>query len=155
MGTAQPDAIPDSIMAYHEAGHAVIAHLYGIGVERLSIVPRAGTGAPRATAPAPASGTRGQIAAVLGGGIANDLHGDSGAFRAGEQDRARARALALDGAGDATRADALLEEVRRETNTRLREPETWARVEAVAQALLWERTLAGENLRVLLAGNAG
>ncbi|MGH2352822.1 MAG: hypothetical protein ACRDI2_15500 [Chloroflexota bacterium] len=165
----QQDAIPEMVMAYHEAGHAVIAHLYGGAIHRVSIVPTLGSTPERPTtsavspdAPARAGvgrhasavdQTRQQLSAILAGEAADALRSGQ-AHPVSTSDRDLARTLALDLAGgDASKADAIVEAELTRTRDLLQRPDTWARVEAIAQALLRHRTLEGERLQALLAGS--
>src|SRR5688500_9530973 len=72
----------DEDMAYHEAGHAVILHLNGGLIKRLSIErsdPRRGTQpAPQPPAPKGAESAKAlddRIALLVGGDVAGTLHG--------------------------------------------------------------------------------
>jgi ATP-dependent Zn protease len=142
-------------MAYHEAGHAVMAHLGGMSIHRLSILPPA---APRAAAPLPTVGktddaARGRIAAVLGGEAAEFVRTGRRGSLPGSQDREVARDLARSVAGGEQHVKALLADEWEQAVVRLREPGTWSRVEAVAAALLRDKTIEGDALRALLSGS--
>jgi hypothetical protein len=153
-GNGGNNAVDETTMAYHEAGHAVMAHLGGISIHRVSVLPAAEL---RAAAPLPTVGktddaARAQIKAVLGGEAAEFIRTCEHGSGPGSQDREVARDLARSVAGGEQHVATLLAEEWKRAVALLREPGTWSRVEAVAVALLRDKTIEGDALRALLSG---
>jgi hypothetical protein len=150
----------DEHLAYHEAGHAVMHHLQGGIVTRLSIErsdPQQGTHVGPKPAPGPAAdpqqALREVVAVLVAGDVAATIQGSPAEMVAagGKVDREQAlRAVA--GAGlDAAAGQAMIEEEWRRVRVRLEEPESWALVEAAAQALLREKTLVADLFRTTIS----
>jgi hypothetical protein len=154
-GNGGNNAVDETTVAYHEAGHAVMAYLGGMSIHRVSILRSA---APRTVAPVPVVGRTGdaapvQIRAVLGGEAAEFVRTGGQGSLPGSQDREVARDLARSVAGGEQHVATLLAEEWKQAVARLREPGTWSRVEAVAVALLRDKTIEGDALRALLSGS--
>jgi len=142
--------------AYHEAGHAVLALLMGVPVRRVTVVARPEADDLGHVEFEPqASASVGHLLGALGGPATSARIGASpvGSRRDREIAKALADALARPGA-----ADELLRTAQDGVREELRDPETWAQIEAVANALLAKRTLSGHQVREIMAealGGAG
>ncbi len=146
-------------MAYHEAGHAVVHHLNGGLITRLSIEradPRRGTQvAPR---PAPAQSedskqalTR-RIALLVGGEVAGTLHGtpDHLVTAGGRVDHEAALRAAAEAGVDQVEARAMIDAQWDLVHRCLSDPSAWRLVESLAQSLLRHKTLDAEQVKAAL-----
>ncbi|MGH2352823.1 MAG: sigma-70 family RNA polymerase sigma factor [Chloroflexota bacterium] len=160
-------AVPAEVRAIHEAGHAVMAHLHGVSIHRVSIDLPAPHGAahparpspalrasrPEMPSPLPPSPPAAQMAMILAGEAAHFLRSGRRQAIDGSDDRARAGRVARDAAaGDDVEAALILEQQWTRTRERLDQPQAWARVERLAAALLERRTIEGDRLNALVAG---
>lgn len=149
----------DEDMAYHEAGHAVVHHLNGGTVLRLSIDredPRRGC----QLAPLPASVQRAdpqqalaqRFAVVVGGEAAATLHGTSDRIvtAGGRVDHETALRAAAEAGVAAAQASAMIDAEWNRVRDRLQEPAAWQLVETLAQALLRQKTLDAAQIAALL-----
>jgi len=149
----------DEQLAYHEAGHAVLHHLQGGVVTRLSIErsdPQQGTHVGPQLEPAqaadPQRALRERVAMLVAGEVAATIQGAPAEVVAagGRVDREGAlRAAAGVGLGEAA-ARAMIEEEWLHVRSRLEEPENWSLVETAAQALLREKTLVADLFRAAI-----
>jgi hypothetical protein len=155
-GNGGNNVVDETTMAYHEAGHAVMAHLGGMSIHRVSILRSAALRTVAPPVPVVGKGddaAPAQIRAVLGGEAAEFVRTGGQSSLPGSQDREVARDLARSVAGGEQHVAALLTEEWEQAVARLREPGTWSRVEAVAVALLRDKTIGGDALRALLSGS--
>lgn len=146
----------DNDMAYHESGHAVIHHLNGGTIQRLSIDradPRRGTqpSSPRGAEKKPGLGH--VIAVLVAGDVAGQEHGTAeNLTTAGSRvDYDQAFRAAAEAGFDRDEARAMIDSKWERVRTQLREPASWRLVEALAQALLKQRTLDAEQVKAILA----
>jgi hypothetical protein len=143
----------DEELAYHEAGHAVIHHLTGGTISRVSIDRGdRGRGTQLADEPPPAD-FRQRVAVLMAGEAALERRGveRSKVPASGASDREAARRLAGGAGLDAGAAGAAIDEALAGVRARLAEAPVWRQVEAVAVALLERRTLDGPQFAPLPA----
>ena len=145
----------DEDMAYHEAGHAVIHHLNGGAVRRISIDrPDARRGVqvapPADTDRQPGLGNL--IALLIAGDVAGRLHGSAEhVTTAGSRiDYDQAFRAAAEAGFDAEETRAIIDAKWQRVHDRLKEPAAWQRVEALAQELLQHRTLDQGQIAAIL-----
>jgi hypothetical protein len=150
----------DEQLAYHEAGHAVLHHLQGGIVTRLSIErtdPRQGTHVgpqpPLSEAADPQQALRERVAVLVAGEVAATIRGaPADAVAAGGRvDREAAERAAAEVGLDAAAARAMIEEEWPRVRARLEEPDTWTLVEIAAQALLDRKTLVADLFRATIS----
>ena len=146
----------DDDMAYHESGHAVIHHLNGGAISRLSIDradPRRGTqtASPPGSEKKPALGHI--IAVLVAGDVAGQEHGTAeNLTTAGSRvDYDQAFRAAAEAGFDRDEARTMIDSKWERVRTQLRETANWQLVEALAQALLKQRTLDAEQVKAILA----
>ena len=149
----------DEDMAYHEAGHAVVHHLNGGAINRLSIErtdPRRGT-QPASTRPEPPAADQkkaldDRIALLVGGDVAGTLHGTAEQLvTAGsrvDHDQALWAASEAGIAPDAARA--MIDDAWSRVRDQLQEPANWQLVESLAQELLRRKTLDAGQINAIL-----
>ena len=158
MSKGRPTAIPisDEEMAYHEAGHAVIHLLDGGTISRISIdredsrrgVQPAGA-LPEVTDEAAA---RTRAATAVAGEAAGLIRHEQRLRAAAEADyEAALRAARLVNHDEAAAQRLVMKESAR-VRERLRRPDVWRQVEALAEALLRQRTLSGEETAQAVRG---
>ena len=151
----------DEQLAYHESGHAVMINLEGGSVARLSIDRG---DARRGTHPVPQeAGSAGggakqelreEIAICLGGEAAMAIRGDPAPLveAGGRSDRAAAlRAAARRGVDEAA-ALAMIDAEESRVRERLRAPDAWKKVDALAAALTREKVLHADQIATILRG---
>lgn len=145
----------DEDMAYHEAGHAVIHHLQGGTVTRLSIErsdPRRGTHTAPRRAGESEIGLGNLVAVLVAGDVASALHGTAedvataGARVDYDQAFRGVAAAGFDSNEAGTLIDARWERVR----DRLRDATNWQRLESLAQELLRRKSLDAEEIEAIL-----
>jgi hypothetical protein len=150
----------DEQLAYHEAGHAVLHHLQGGTVTRLSIErsdPQQGTHVGPQPEPAqaadPRRALREMVAMLVAGEVAATIQGAPAEVVAagGRVDRERALRAAAGVGLDEAAGRAMIEEEWARVRTRLEEPETWSLVERAAQMLLREKTLVADLFRTTIS----
>jgi hypothetical protein len=150
----------DEQLAYHEAGHAVLHHLQGGVVTRLSIErtdARQGTHIGPQPAPAqsadPRQALRELVAMLVAGEAAATIHGAPGDAVAagGAGDREAGVRAAADVGLDEAAARAMIEAEWPRVRARLEEPDTWQLVETTAQALLRQKTLVADLFRATIS----
>jgi hypothetical protein len=149
----------DEQLAYHEAGHAVLHHLQGGIVTRLSIErtdPRQGTHVAPQPAPAqaadPQAALRNLVAMLVAGEVAATIRGapEAAVAAGGTVDREAALRAAAEVGLDEAAGRALIEAEWPRVRARLEEPDTWKLVEATAQALLRQKTLVADLFRATI-----
>ena len=149
----------DEDMAYHEAGHAVVHHLNGGVITRLSIDradPRRGTQlAPRPSPAKSADPTKALadlVAVLVGGEVAATLHGtpDHLVTAGGRVDHEAALRAAAEVGIDEPEARVMIDAEWNLVRDRLRDPSAWRHVESLAQALLQRKTLDAGQITCLL-----
>jgi len=150
--------------AYHEAGHAIMDHACGIAVKRVSIIEndeslgRVHGGVPRwmreigyNMTPYREIKVHQHIMVCLAGAAATAIYANYGTWRGTGDDLLAAASLADCVTSGPEETDALLDWLWIRTRQRLASPPTWARVEAVAKALLTRNELTGQEFHSLLA----
>jgi hypothetical protein len=150
----------DEQLAYHEAGHAVIHHLQGGIVTRLSIErtdARQGTHLERQPAPAepaePRKALRERVAMLIAGEVAAAIQGapDHVVAAGGKVDREAAVRAAAEVGLDEGAARAMIEAEWPRVRARLEDPKAWQLVEATAQALLQKQVLVADLFRATIS----
>ena len=137
----------DEHLAYHEAGHTVAALLLGRSVTRVSIVRDDASRGVRVPSFNNASGQTDEVVAdnmliLLAGNAAEHVRDPTRPRRQDAKDWSRAEALA--------EGTSSLETEWTRAVDLLRMPRHWDRVEEIAQALLRERVLEGEQIAQLM-----
>ena len=149
----------DEDMAYHEAGHAVVHHLNGGVITRLSIDradPRRGTQPAPHPSPAksadPQQALRDLIALLVGGEVAATLHGtpDQLVTAGGRVDHDAALRAAAEAGINQVEARAMIDAEWNRVRDRLRDPSAWRLVESLARSLLQHKTLDAEQIEAVL-----
>lgn len=150
----------DEDLAYHETGHAVVHHLNGGTVTRLSI-DRADPhrGCRPAPRPAPAKSADPQqaltnlFALLVGGEVAATLHGtpDHLVTAGGRVDHEAALRAAADAGIGVAEASAMIDAEWNRVRDRLRDPAAWRLVENLARSLLQHKTLDAEQIASVLS----
>jgi hypothetical protein len=148
----------DEQLAYHEAGHAVLHHLQGGVVTRLSIErdDAQGTHVGPRPAPAPAADPqatlRDLVALLIAGEVAATIRGapEEVVAAGGAVDRAAAVRAAAEMGVDEAAARAMIDAAWPRVRARLEEPDNWTLVERAAQALLREKTLVADLFRATI-----
>jgi ATP-dependent Zn protease len=159
----------DEDLAYHEAGHAVVHHLNGGTVARVSIersdARRGVQLAPRQAAAQEAAarqtGETGEsrealerkIGVLVAGEVAATLHGtpEHLVTAGGRVDHEQALRAAAEAGMEHKEARAMIDAAWERVREQLREPGNWRLVEALAQELLRRRTLDAEQVKAALA----
>jgi hypothetical protein len=150
----------DEQLAYHEAGHAVLHHLQGGVVTRLSIErtdPRQGTHVgpqpPPAESADPQQALRERVAVLVAGEVAATIQGapEDAVAAGGKADREAALRAAAEVGLDEAAARAMIEAEWPRVRARLEEPDTWKLVETTAQALLRQKTLVADLFRATIS----
>jgi ATP-dependent Zn protease len=151
------------MLAYHEAGHAVVALLVSVPMDDVSIE---GTGESLGRVMRAAQGDRhvssGQLHALVerdieilhAGACSLDRRFGPGAqkvFGAGNDYSEMRRLVALLDLDSTQAEDALIERARNRTDDMLAHLEHWAAVDAVAAALLERGALSGDEVREIVA----
>ena len=151
----------DLLTAYHEAGHAVMAHLCGQRITRVEIVgddEHAGSCSalrpspvetPAADAAVPTAAIEARILCVCAGLVAEAEVSRSESWDEGRDDLDEAVRLAMKVVGDCERVIPFLEMAREHAADLLRRH--WVAVEALAERLVESRVMAGAEVRKMLA----
>jgi hypothetical protein len=150
----------DEHLAYHEAGHAVIHHLQGGTIVRLSIErtdPQQGM--HPAKQPTPAESTDQQqalrelVALLVAGEVAATIHGapEHVVTAGGRVDREHAIRRAAEVGVDEAAARAMMEAAWPRVRDRLEEPATWKLVDSLAQQLVRQKVLDADQIRAMLS----
>ena len=150
----------DEHLAYHEAGHAVVHHLQGGTIVRLSIErtdPEHGT--HLAAQPMPAESAdqqkalRDLVALLVAGEVAATIHGapESVVKAGGRADREHAIRRAAEVGVDEAAARAMIEAEWPRVRDRLEEPANWKLVDSLAQQLVRQKVLDADQIRATLS----
>ena len=161
----------DSDMAYHEAGHAVIHHLGGGTIKRISIDrtddrrgvridPKraAGDNGPEAaettTPEDPKTKLTHTISVLVAGDAAGTIHGTPEQIvTAGSRvDHDQALRTAAEAGLTPQDARAMIDDAWERAREQLRQPETWRLVDALAKELIQQRALEGDRIAAILKG---
>jgi ATP-dependent Zn protease len=149
----------DEHLAYHEAGHAVVHHLQGGTIVRLSIArtdPKQGMHPAKQPTPTESAdqqqALRNLIALLVAGEVAATIYGapESVVEAGGRVDREHAIRRAAEVGVDEAAARAMIDAEWPRVRDRLEDPTTWALVERVAEALVIRRTLDADEFRWLV-----
>jgi hypothetical protein len=147
---AETTEYTDRTLAFHEAGHAVLAAQLGVAIERVSIVP-APVGRSHVKLSAhPDLGAAEELVVLLAGEEAQRRL-DGGEPDA-PKDREHAQQVLASAGVNAAQGRRMLTEGRERASRLLADPGVWRRVEAVATALLAEGSLDGRRFREIMAG---
>jgi len=138
-----------TLTAYHEAGHAVIAIIVGRAVHKISIIPnktRLGACEIKKGRSKPTTDWLEDEVLILLGGVAAEakLIGRYNWAGAG-QDLRGVRALTMSRAGDEVRANKLERRLLSKTEHLLADDPTWQAVILIATALLEKETISGRQ----------
>ena len=150
----------DEHLAYHEAGHAVIHHLQGGTILRLSIErndPKQGMHPAKQPTPTESAdhqkALRDLVALLVAGEVAATIHGaPENVVKAGgrvDREHAIRRAAELD--VDEAAARAMIEAEWPRVRDRLEEPTNWKLVDSLAQHLVRQKVLDGDKIRATLS----
>ena len=159
----------DSDMAYHEAGHAVIHHLGGGTIKRISIdrsdARRGVTANPRSVDTAESTtdassqkSTKASLAhtisVLVAGDAAGSIHGTPEQIvTAGSRvDHEQALRAAAEAGVSSEDARAMIDDTWERARELLRQPETWSLVDALAKELIQQRTLESDRIAAILKG---
>ena len=158
----------DSDMAYHEAGHAVIHHLGGGTVKRISIDrsdarrgvmanprPADAPETPAAKPPAdPKPKLAHTISVLVAGDAAGTIHGTpEQIITAGSRvDHEQALRAAAEAGLTPEDAHAMIDDAWERARQQLQQPETWRLVDALAQELIAQRSIEGDRIAAILKG---
>jgi hypothetical protein len=149
----------DEHLAYHEAGHAVVHHLHGGTVTRLSIErtdPGQGTHTAKQPTPAesadPDRALRELIALLVAGEVAATIQGapEQVVEAGGKGDREQAIRRAAEAGLDDAAARAMIDVEWPRVRARLEEPANWKLVDALAQQLIRQKVLDADQIRATL-----
>ncbi len=153
----------DEDLAYHESGHAVVHHLHGGTIRRLSIdredprrgcqpAPRPSSPPSSATSADPTQALTDRLAVLVGGEVAATLHGtpDDIVTAGGRVDHDAALRAAAGAGIDPEQARAMIDAEWHRVRDQLRDPAAWRLVERLAQALLQQKTLEEAQITALL-----
>lgn len=150
----------DEHLAYHEAGHAVVHHLHGSTIVRLSIErsdPNQGmqpAKQPTPTEPADQlQALRDLVALLVAGEVAATIHGapESVVKAGGRLDREHAIRRAAEVGVDEAAARAMIEAEWPRVRDRLQEPANWELVDSLAQQLVRQKVLDADQIRATLS----
>lgn len=138
--------------AYHEAGHAVVCHLLGIGVRKVSIVPDGDT-LGYVLRKSGCYYYTDMIWGVLAGPIAGGVHSGKEDWLSSTRDLQRALYYSYqDNKEDWEAAIADLLPMIYQVRANVREPKHWAAVEAIAATLLEMREIEPSQVRSIIEG---
>jgi len=150
----------DEHLAYHEAGHAVVHHLQGGTIVRLSIErsdPKQGMHPAKQPTPAERAdqlkALRDLAALLVAGEVAATIYGapESVVTAGGRVDRAHAIRRAAEIGVDETAARAMIEADWARVRDRLEEPVNWKLVDSLAQQLVRQKVLDADEIRATLS----
>ena len=153
-------------VAYHEAGHAVVCIHERVGLQSVTIAPRAGQagcrirrGRPRSSEREPHGGSAVQrrmesyVKIALAGRLAEWIHSKEWNDARAESDLRNAVDLVAWFVAEDAERDRLLGRLQRETEALLRKERVWRGVEALARALLRENTLEPKRAEAIVLGS--
>jgi hypothetical protein len=150
----------DKHLAYHEAGHAVVHHLQGGTIVRLSIERTDPKQAMRpAQQPTPAENPdqqkalRDLVTLLVAGEVAATIHGapESVVKAGGRVDREHAIRRAAEVGVDEAAARAMIEAEWPRVRDRLEESANWKLVDSLAQQLVRHKVLEADQIRATLS----
>jgi hypothetical protein len=150
----------DEHLAYHEAGHAVVHHLHGGTIVRLSIERTdSNQGMRPAKQPTPTEtadqlqALRDLVAVLVAGEVAATIHGapESVVKAGGRADREHAIRRAAEVGLDEAAARAMIEAEWPRVRDRLQEPAHWKLVDSLARQLVRQNVLDADQIRAMLA----
>jgi len=149
----------DEHLAYHEAGHAVVHHLHGGTIVRLSIErtdPQEGMQPAKQPTPAESAdqmnALRDLVELLVGGEVAATIYGapESVVKAGGRVDREHAIRRAAEVGVDEATARAMIEAEWPRVRERLEEPANWRLVDSLAQQLVRQKVLEADQIRATL-----
>ncbi|MBV9578178.1 MAG: hypothetical protein JO057_06265 [Chloroflexi bacterium] len=149
----------DEHLAYHEAGHAVVYHLQGGTIVRLSIErtdPNQGMRPAEQLTPTAAAdqlnALRDLVALLVAGEVAASIYGapDNVVKAGGSVDREDAIRRAAEVGMDETAARAMIGAEWPRVRDRLEEPANWKLVDSLAQQLVRQKVLDADQIRATL-----
>lgn len=147
----QPAEAADTLAAYHEAGHAVIALLLGRDVHRVSVVPnktRLGQcQLKKGTIKVPKDWLETEVLILLAGVAAEGRVSGQYCWQGASQDLRQARALTQSRAGNAHQAQRLERRWLEKVELLLDAPESWLAIEMIAKDLIQRKTISGRSAR--------
>jgi ATP-dependent Zn protease len=150
----------DEHLAYHEAGHAVVHHLQGGTISRVSIVradPKEGMYPANQPTPAESAdqmkALRDLVALLVAGEVAAMIYGapESIVQAGGRVDREHAIRSAAEVGVDEAAARAMIEAEWPRVRDRLEEPANWKLVDSLAQQLVRQKVLDADQVRATLS----
>jgi hypothetical protein len=150
----------DEHLAYHEAGHAVVHHLQGGTIVRLSIErtdPKQGMHPAQQPTPTDSADQlkvlRDLVALLVAGEVAATIHGapESVVKAGGRVDREHAIRRAAEVGVDEAAARAMIEAEWPRVRDRLEEPANWKLVDSLAQQLARLKVLDADQIRATLS----
>ena len=150
----------DEHLAYHEAGHAVVHHLQGGTIVRLSIArtdPQQGMHPAKQPTPAESAdqqqALRELVALLVAGEVAATIHGapESVVKAGGRVDREHAIRRAAEVGVDEAAARAMIDAEWPRVRDRLEEPANWKLVDSLAQQLVRQKVLDADQIRATLS----
>ena len=149
----------DADMAYHESGHAVIHHLNGGTIKRLSIEradPRRGTQPAEQPRPSTDAQKRTRLEKTIDVLVAGDAAGTifgtaEPVVTAGSRvDHEQALRAAADAGIAIEDARAMIDTAWQRVHTQLQKPASWKLVDALAKELLQRKTLDADQVTAIL-----
>ena len=155
---------PEELTAFHEAGHALAAELYGERTTLVEIVGDADLSGSTETLRLPSDpdddgvsrasreSIEGQLRCVLAGIVAEAMVSGRAGWNEGSEDLDLAVRLAMKLVDDCEQVVPLLENIRIDLERVLRE--RWTAVEELANALMHRKQLSGAEVRRILASTA-
>jgi hypothetical protein len=150
----------DEQLAYHEAGHAVVHHLQGGTIVRLSIErtdPNQGMHPAKQPTPTESAdqlkALRDLVALLVAGEVAATIQGapESVVKSGGAVDREHAIRRAAEVGVDEAAARAMIEAEWPRVRDRLTEPANWRLVDSLAQQLVRQKVLDAEQIWLTLS----
>jgi hypothetical protein len=150
----------DEHLAYHEAGHAVVHHLQGGTIVRLSIErtdPKQGMHPAKQPLPTESAdqlkALRDLVAVLVAGEVAATIHGapESVVRAGGRVDREHAIRRAAEVGVDAAAARAMIEAEWPRVRDRMEELANWKLVDSLAQQLVRQKVLDADEIRATLS----
>jgi ATP-dependent Zn protease len=140
----------DTLTAWHEAGHAVIALMLGRAVHEVSILPggkRLGYCEMRKGGRPPKDALEADLLILLAGMAAEAKISGHYGLDGASQDLQMAERLALSRAGNARQAQRLLERMLDKVEHLMSDDATWSAIDLIATELLKSRFLSGRAAR--------
>ena len=146
----------DEHLAYHEAGHAVVHHLQGGTIVRLSIArtdPKQGMHPAKQPTPTESADQRQALRDLVAGEVAATIYGapESVVEAGGRVDREHAIRRAAEVGVNEAAARAMIQAEWPRVRERLEEPANWKLVDALAQQLVRQKVLDADQIRATLS----